>query len=569
MIQLGDEETIGSALHRAADVFGELPLVAAPHNPNRDYHPLGYELTYQNSALAVEELARQYLAAGYGPGHRVGLFLDNRPEHFVHKLALNVIGACCVPVNPEYRASELAYLIDHAKLDLIVLLAVRRTIVESVLMTTFEKPVLVEIDQFEALLRSPRRRREKDAVRSSTSASILYTSGTTGRPKGCVLSHRYELAAGAWYASRGHLAEVRERSERLYNALPLYHVNASVLSFFCMLLTGGCQIQSDRFQPSRWWQEVRQSHATIIHHLGVIVPLLLDQPESELDRMHSVRFGFGAGVEPQLQAKFEKRFGFPLLEIWGMTEIVRVLVDNVPPRCVGSRAFGPAVPGLQVKVVDDAGNEAGLNAPGEMLVRHSEAQPRKDFFTGYLDDPEATESAWKDGWFHTGDVVVKDESGMLHFVDRRKNIIRRSGENIAAAEVEALLMTHPLIEHAAVLAVKDELREEEVLACVVLIAGVRAQALDNGRRVEIASEVHDFCRERLAYYKAPGWILFKGEIPKTGTQKIQKHNILSSRDDPRHEPGIVDLRDRKKRIATSASGRDTTGANNMRLEART
>ncbi|OOG51226.1 long-chain fatty acid--CoA ligase [Polaromonas sp. C04] len=567
MIPFGEEETIGTALRRAADVFGELPLVEAPPNPNRDYHTLGYELTYQDGALAVEELARQYVAAGYGPGHRVGLFLDNRPEHFVHKLALNAIGACCVPVNQEYRASELAYLIDHAKLDLMVLLSIRRTAVESTLMMTCEKPVLVDIGQFQPSLRSPRRRRGTDAVRSSTPASILYTSGTTGRPKGCVLSHRYELAAGAWYANRGHLAEVRGRSERLYNALPLYHVNASVLSFFCMLLTGGCQVQSDRFRPSRWWQEVRESRATIIHYLGVIVPLLLNQPESDLDRMHAVRFGFGAGVEPQLHAQFEERFGFPLLEIWGMTEIVRVLADNVSPRCVGSRAFGKAVPGLQVKVMDDAGHEVGVGVPGEMVVRHSVAQPRKDFFTEYLDDPVATESAWRNGWFYTGDVVVKDETGMLHFVDRRKNIIRRSGENIAAAEVEALLLTHPLIEHAAVLAVKDELREEEVLACVVLKAGVRAQVLDNARRTEIASDVHDFCRERLAYYKAPGWILFKEEIPKTGTQKIQKHNILSSRDDPQHEPGIVDLRDRKKRAPMNTAGRDTAGANNLQLKA--
>ena len=567
MLPVGEEETIGTALRRAADVFGELPLVAVPPNPARDYLALGYELTYQDAASGVEELVRQYLAAGYGPGHRVGLFLDNRPEHLVHKLALNAIGACCVPVNPEYRAAELAYLIDHAKLDLMVLLPIRRAAVETALMITREKPVLVEIGQFRASLQSPRRRRGTDAVRSSTPSSILYTSGTTGQPKGCVLSHRYELAAGAWYASRGHLAEIRGRGERLYNALPLYHVNASVLSFFCMLLTGGCQVQSDRFRPSRWWQEVTQSRATIIHYLGVIVPLLLRQPESELDRMHAVRFGFGAGVEPQLHAQFEERFGFPLLEIWGMTEIVRVLVDSVSPRCVGSRAFGKGVPGLQVKVVNEAGHEVGVGVPGEMVVRHSEAQPRKDFFTGYLDDPEATESAWRSGWFHTGDVVTKDETGMLHFVDRRKNIIRRSGENIAAAEVEALLLTHPLIEHAAVLAVKDELREEEVLTCIVLKAGVRAQILDSTRRMDIATDVHDFCRERLAYYKAPGWILFKEEIPTTGTQKVQKHAILSSPDDPRQEPGIVDLRDRKKRAAMNPAGRDVAGADNLRREA--
>lgn len=548
MITVDENDTVASVLKRGSSTYGPLPLLAVPPNPNRNYHPNGYELSYDAAAAAVSALVARYSAAGYGPGHRVGLFLDNRPEHFLHKLALNSIGACCVPVNSDYRASELAYLIDHSKLDLVVALASRRAALDAVIAATREQPVVADFEAFDVSLSSPRRPADSGSVHAGSPASILYTSGTTGRPKGCVLSHRYELAAGAWYASRGGLAEIWDGCERLYNPLPLYHVNASVLSFFCMLLNGGCQVQGERFQPSRWWTEVCDSRATIVHYLGVIVPMLLNQPVSELERAHEVRFGFGAGVEPQLHARFEERFGFPLLEIWGMTEIVRPLVDNMAPRQVGMRAFGRAVPGLDVRVVDQASNDVAPGLPGEMLVRHSEAEPRKDFFSGYLDDAEATEAVWRDGWFHTGDVVTQDDCGRLYFVDRRKNIIRRSGENIAAAEVEALLLTHPLVEQVAVLAVKDEVREEEVLACVVLDRSAPRHApLDDITRNELARQLFEFCRERLAYYKAPGWILFREELPSTGTQKIQKYRLFPQGVDPRDDPFIIDVRALKKR----------------------
>jgi crotonobetaine/carnitine-CoA ligase len=394
------------------------------------------------------------------------------------------------------------------------------------------------------------RRATAGPVQASTASSILYTSGTTGRPKGCVLSHRYELAAGAWYASRGHMAEIREGQERLYNPLPQFHVNASILSFFCMMLTGGCQIQAERFQPTRWWADIHSTGATIVHYLGVIVSMLLNQPVAPLERSHRVRFGCGAGVEPGLHAKFEERFGFPLLEIWGMTEMVRVLVDNGPDRQVGTRAFGQAMPGVEVRVADQAGQEVADGEVGEMLVRYSEKQPRRDFFSGYFDDPDATEAAWQGGWFHTGDMVTRDDRGMLHFVDRRKNIIRRAGENIAAAEVEAVLLTHHRVEQVAVMAVDDALREQEVLACVVLKPENVPANLDQAQvRLDVAQELFGFCMARLAYYKAPGYVIFREEIPTTGTQKIQKHRLFDKGVDPLKDAGLIDLRAQKKRTS--------------------
>lgn len=549
MIAIDDSTTIEDAFFRAAVTYPHNSLFSVPANEARTYLPGGMELDYGTAAMEVRRLMASYRKAGYGGSHRVGLLLENRPDHMLHKLAVNAIGACCVPINPDYRSGEMAYLIEHSRLDLIVVLSSRLEQVEAALSAAGWKPPVAVVEDSRVDLPPALSMAMASAPSAGAPASILYTSGTTGRPKGCVLSQRYELAAGAWYATRQGLAQMRDGQERLYNPLPLFHVNASILSFYCMLLTGGCQVQADRFQPSQWWNEVRASGATIVHYLGVIVSMLLAQPADRPERDHKVRFGVGAGVEPQLHAAFEQRFGFPLLEIWGMTETVRILIDNNAPRQVGTRAFGRAQPGLEVKVIDDAGRDVPSGSAGEMLVRHSEETPRKDFFSGYLDDEGATEAAWRGGWFHTGDIVTRSTEGMLHFVDRRKNIIRRSGENIAAAQVEAMLQTHPLVRQVAVLAVADELREEEVLACIALNdteAGC-APADDQAARAEVARTLFDFCLSNLAYYKAPGWIWITDHIPTTGTQKIQKHSIFPAGTDPRRLDRIIDLRAFKKR----------------------
>lgn len=544
MIALDDLTTIGAAFRRAAEAYAPNPFLAVPPSSTRGYHRQGFEIDYAKAGREVARLAATYRQSGIGHGHRVAMLLENRPEHFLHKLALNTLGASCVPINPDYRAAEVAYLLAHSKADLALAVADRRTHVQAGASEAGTDLPIVTVENLEAELVPPARAARGGDVTAETEASILYTSGTTGRPKGCILSHGYELASGAWYATRGGLACINEEAERIYNPLPLYHVNAGVLSFFGAMLTGNCQIQPDRFSPQRWWQEVAESRATIVHYLGVVVPLLLGQPPGPQDRGHRVRFGLGAGVEPQLHAAFEERFGFPLIEVWGMTEMVRILTDCEEPRQVGTRAFGRAVPGIDVRVVDANEREVRDGEQGEMVIRHSAATPRAGFFSGYLDDAAATETAWRGGWFHTGDTVWRGSDGMLHFIDRKKNIIRRAGENIAAAEVEALLQAHPSVKQVAVLAAPDPVREEEVLACIVLHEGQQGGAA-------AADALFSYCFETLAYYKAPGWIYFTPSLPTTGTQKIQKHEIFPAGSDFLKLPGMFDLRSRKKRQAGS------------------
>jgi crotonobetaine/carnitine-CoA ligase len=541
VIASDEHSTIGETFFRAAQVYADQAFLAVPANADRNYYPQGIDISYRSAAVSVRALMKQYAQAGYGVGHRVGLLLENRPEHLLHKIALNALGVCCVPLNPDHRPRELAYVIDHATLDLVVVVAPLESQLRHGLTESRQQLQVVLFEAFGNGIPAAARAAASTTPISTTAASVLYTSGTTGRPKGCVLSHGYEIAAGAWYATRGGLASFREANERLYNPLPLFHVNSSIFSFYCVMLKGNCQVQTDRFQVSRWWTEVFESRATVVHYLGVVVPMLLGQSPHPHERDHAVRFAIGAGVEPQRHAAFEQRFGFPLIEIWGMTEMVRAIVDCIPPRQVGTRAFGRAQTGIEVRIVDDLDVDVPDGVQGEMLVRYSAATPRKDFFSGYLNDEAATETAWRGGWFHTGDIVSRDPDGLLHFVDRRKNIIRRSGENIAAAEVEALLQTHPLVKEVAVLGVHDEVREQEVLACVVL------NDVPANQTAAAVRALFDFCHANLAYYKAPGWVWLTDSIPTTATQKMQKHQIFPPDLDPRTLDGMIDLRALKKR----------------------
>jgi acyl-coenzyme A synthetase/AMP-(fatty) acid ligase len=216
-----------------------------------------------------------------------------------------------------------------------------------------------------------------------------------------------------------------------------------------------------------------------------------------------------------------------------------VICANRLPRRVGESCLGRPGPDLEIRIVDEAGNDTN-GAPGELLVRHTGDDPRLGFFAGYFKNAEATDEAWAGGWFHTGDVVRQEADGSMFFVDRKKNVIRRSGENIAAVEVESALMRHPAVTAAAVAAVPDAVRGDEVFACLVV---------DRDATPELAQEIANWCLTQLAYYKAPGFIAFVDELPLTATQKIQRGVLKTLAAELVDGPATVDLRHMKKRSA--------------------
>jgi crotonobetaine/carnitine-CoA ligase len=534
-------QTVFEAFVATAEAAPDNVFLCAPPAAGRAYHPDGVELTFGQTRSAVLAMREAYAAAGYGHGHRVALLLENRPEFFFHYLALNSLGVSIVPVNPDYRHDELLYQLEHSEADLAVVIASRVRDLKAVAHARARPLPVVDAEQLPAELPKPTTPPRTGAPGLDSETSLLYTSGTTGRPKACILTNLYYLTAGAWYRNLGGIFRVDYGRERILNPLPLFHMNAQAVTATCAILTGNCLAQPERFSPTRWWKDVVNARATIIHYLGVMPPLLLNQAPVPEERAHRVRFGIGAGVEPELHPRFEERFGFPLIEVWGMTETGRIYADSQEPRQITTRAFGRPFGNLEALVVDDHGESVPPETPGELLVRWGgTGGPRHGFFAGYLKNAEATAEAWRGGWFHTGDIVRQAADGMLYFVDRKKNIIRRSGENIAAAEVEACLQAHEAVAQVAVLAVPDDVREEEVMACIVPMTGTPP-----GR--ELGAQLQRWCLGRLAYFKAPGWILFVERLPTTGTQKVQKAQIFPTGEDPRQHPGALDLRDTKRR----------------------
>ena len=537
-----DDATVFKRFERAAGRFPERPLLAVLPETAAAYGIPSGEVTYREALTRVESLAAAYRAAGYGVGHRVGLLLQNRPDFIFHWFALNAVGASVVPINPDLRAAELEYLIDHSEMLLAVALAERVDGLREAAAATGS--ALNVVTAADAPPVAPRAAAEASELRRKSECALLYTSGTTGKPKGCVLDNAYFLLAGEWYATVGGLCALNvDPPERMLTPLPLFHMNAMAYSLMAMVTVGGSIAILDRFHPRNWWSSVRTFDATIVHYLGVMPAMLMSAPVDAAERAHKVRFGFGAGVDRSLHAPFEERFGFPLLEAWAMTETGAgaVVIASKEPRQIGSNCFGRPEANVETRILDDSGREAREDEPGEMLVRHAGADPREGFFREYLKDPEATASAWTDGWFHTGDVVRRDSGGQLHFVDRKKNVIRRSGENISAVEVESVLARHPSVAQVAVAPTPDSVRGEEVAALIV--------PRDAEAGPQLAEEIVRYCLTRLAYYKAPGYVAFVDRIPLTSTEKIQRGALRAAVDAAISERRAIDTCALKKRTA--------------------
>ena len=530
-------DTVYDAFATASQTHPHLPFLCIPAREGRDYHPGGFEISYGAAHIEVAKRVERLRVAGYGPGRRVALMLDNRPEHIFTQLALYAVGATQVPVNPDYLNHELSYLLEHSEADLAIGLPHNITQLARVA-APLGIPAVVESS--EASLPEAQGTPRQTETGRQAEAALIYTSGTTGRPKGCVIDHEYHFAAGLSYVRLGGRLALQLRGDRIFVPLPVFHVNAGINTLTALVLTANCLILPDRFHPATWWRDIAQTQATGMHYLGIIPPIMLKRDHDPDERAHNLRFGLGAGLDPTLHSQFEDRFGVPMVEVWGMTETGRFLGDCHEPRRIDTRAFGKSSEDLDAKVVDQAGTPVPHGREGELVVRAHGADPRRGFFRAYLKNPDATAETWRSGWFYTGDVVVQEPDGMLHFVERRKNVIRRSGENISAAEVENALVSHLSVEAVAVIGVVDEMRDEEVMACIV----PRESAAKDR---DTAQDIFNSARTLLAYYKLPGWVAFVDDLPRTGTQKVRKGLIFPNTDDPRNAPNVIDLRDQKKR----------------------
>lgn len=533
-----DVATPYQAFYRTASRRSDLVFALAPASARLPWAPEGFQITYGQAMDAVTRLREGYVAAGYGRGSRIALLLQNRPEFLLHWLALNAIGASIVPLNGDMRPDEMRYQLLVSQAEVVIAASGTEHLVQEarpdgVVVSLADEPVPPAVI-----------RRAPDGGHPQDEAALLFTSGSTGKPKACILSNAYFLNLAEWYVSMPGVAAMGNDREISLTPLPFFHMNALGCTVVGMMLIGGAIVPLDRFHPDRWWATIADSGATIVHSLGVIPAILLQRPPVPEERTHRARFTFGPGVDARNKIAFEARFALPIVEGWAMTETGGAGITDTAGVVYepGRRCIGRPRAGMEWRVVNDAGQDQPVGAAGELWVRSAGPDPRRGFFSGYLGDPDATEAAWQGGWFHTGDIVSCDAAGLIYFVDRKKSIIRRSGENISALEVEAALMADPAVQSAAVTPVADALRDEEVFAFVV---PVDPQNPD-------ADQLLARLGQGLSYHKLPGWLLFAKSLPVSSTQKLQRGQIKADAEAAIRAGNALDLRHAKSRLRVTS-----------------
>jgi len=475
--------------------------------------------TYQEFDQKINQAANGFLELGVRKGERVCLMLPNLPVFLFSWFGLAKIGAVMVPVNNAFRESEIAYLVNHSEAVGVLVasdnfLQVHRAkekcpnlkwiaCVESVDSDSSPYPFY---DFFQTM---PKELHPID-LKDHDVAQIVYTSGTTGFPKGAIHSHQNFVLAGEAFTVCADLGP----SDKVMAILPLFHINAQYYSTMGALAAEADLILTRRFSATSFWEEAIKFGATEFNFIGAIGRILCNRPQSEFNPGHQIKTAYGALVTPDVYEVFTKRFKIKnVIDGYGLTETPRVCQNpingTIKMKSIGLPAKhpDPDFKFSEVKILDEQGVELATGEKGEIVVRNPV------MMLGYFKDEETTRNAIRNGWFHTGDLGYKDEDGYIFFLDRKKDIIRRKGENISATEVEMVINTHPKVVEAAIIAVESKLSEDEVMGCIVLRPN---ETLD-------PEEIIDWCRKSLAEFKVPRYIQFRDSLPKTATQRVAKY----------------------------------------------
>ncbi|HLM92083.1 MAG TPA: AMP-binding protein [Thermoplasmata archaeon] len=477
----------------------------------------GRDLSYEELDRESDRVANGLAAAGVGPGDRVAALLFNSPEFLLLWFGLAKRHAVLVPLNTGLKGEILRYeLADSAPKGLVVdqrlwepyapLREGLKIGLEWVLPAPSHPPDPLPEGtlSFQRLL-SDLRVEPLAPPRPSDPASIMYTSGTTGPPKGALIPHEKTLTTPKEIGLRSRL----EPDSVLFTALPLFHCNAQEMTALTALLNDVTAAFDERFHASTYWEVAARFGATHVSLLVSMINVLFKQPERPTDRSHRVRTALTAGTTKTVWPEFERRFGLTIVELYGMTECGCTTLMN-PPGAIRVGSVGTPLGFVEAQVVDDDDRPVPDGERGELVVR-----PRAPFtmFSGYVGKPEKTVEAWRNLWFHTGDYVTRDADGYYYFVDRKKDVIRRRGENLAPYDVETVLNLHPAVFESVVVGVPSPLGEEDVKAFVQLRPGATATPV----------ELFEFCVEKLPFFMVPRYLEFLDDIPRTANQKSQRY----------------------------------------------
>jgi carnitine-CoA ligase len=510
------QRSLGTLLWERAENTGDAPFLVGPG-----------ALTYGQARDAAARLAGGLRDLGIGPGDLVATLLRNGPELLLTWLGSAALGAVEVPINPVYRGASLEYLLNHCaasvlvidaeRLDMLRDLATRVTGLELVVVVGDEPPADLpwRAVSYERLLMSEPI--TEPAADPAALMAIVYTSGTTGHPKGVMESHRCAMHWGVNYAESMELGP----TDCNYLFPPLFHAMSQFLGVVPAMITGGRVALGDGFSASRFWDDCRRDGVTLFNFTGGVLSFLYKQPPRGNDRDHSVTRALGVPIPDHLYPAFEDRFGVTLLPPFGTSESNVVCYSR--PGEVRAGSSGRAIDAFEVRIVDEDGMPLGPGEKGEIVTRpkHPDSMMR-----GYYRQPEETIAALRDLWYHTNDMGYLDADGYLFFVDRKKDAIRRRGENISSFEVERIVDRLDQVVESAAVGIPSEHGEEEVKLCVVLAAGAELSA----------EALWAYCEQEMPPFMVPRFVEFCDELPRTETERVRKFEL---RDRGIHD-GVID-----------------------------
>jgi long-chain acyl-CoA synthetase len=485
----------------------------------------GRSWTYAEFDAAVNRTADMLAAQGVGRGDVVSLFLPNSAEYIIAYFASFKTGALAGPVNSLLKAEEAAYVVGNSKAKALLYHSQFRETVKEI---QKEVPSLTAVIEFDdeitansnfarATSATPTDESWRElALDRQDEAIIIYTSGTTGKPKGCLLTHGNLLANAQQIVDWMKFTP----ADRLLSVMPLFHMNAVMVTTVAAMYAGGSSVVSPRFSASRFWQIISDYEVTSFGSVATMLSMLLaTYPEGVPADLRTAQLRFAmcgsAPVPAEVLRRFEETFGCLVIEGYGLSESTVRATFNPPDARRRPGSCGQSI-GCEIKIFDEDEREVAAGALGEIVLRG------ENIFKGYYENEAATARAFRGGWFHTGDVGYADAEGFYYIVDRMSDMIIRGGENIYPREIDELLYRHPAIASAATIGVPDDLYGEEVAAFVVLKEGHEAAA----------EELIEYCRAHLADFKCPKTIHFLAELPKGPTGKVLKRELARKFNSP-------------------------------------